>query len=317
MNRAEKEPKHPIQVASRRTGLSPDVIRVWERRYGAVSPGRSATNRRLYSDEDLARLILLRRATLAGRAIGNVAHLASAELASLVDADEAATRTVPAAPVSPIDTGTPESRLESCLDAVRKNDAARLRATLRAAALELATPVLMQELLVPLMTRIGDDWRRGSLHIHQEHLATAVVRSLLDTMRDAHSRSFGGPSIVVATPSDEPHEIGALMAAVLAAAEGWQVTYLGANLPLSEVAAAARRTGARSVALSVVCREHDLGLAEDLTRMRPLLPPETVVLVGGRAAASYDEVLREIGARCVTDLNDFREQLRRLSGRPQ
>lgn len=316
MNGTEKEPKHPIQVVSRRTGLTPDVIRVWERRYGAVSPGRSATNRRLYSDEDLARLILLRRATLAGRAIGNVAHLESAELASLVDADEAATRTVPV-PAGPIHTSAPGGRLETCLDAVRKNDSGRLRATLRSAALELSTPALMQELLVPLMTRIGDDWRRGNLHIHQEHLATAVVRSLLDTMRDAHSRSFGGPSIVVATPPDEPHEIGALMAAVIAAAEGWQVIYLGPNLPLSETAAAARRTGARVVALSVVYREHDPGLAEDLARMRALLPPETVVIVGGRAAPSYDEALREIGARGVTDLADFREQLGRLSGRPQ
>lgn len=316
MNGTEKEPKHPIQVVSRRTGLTPDVIRVWERRYGAVSPGRSATNRRLYSDEDLARLILLRRATLAGRAIGNVAHLESAELASLVDADEAATRTIPV-PAGTIDTSTPGGRLESCLDAVRKSDSARLRATLRAAALEFATPVLVQELLVPLMTRIGEDWRRGSLHIHQEHLATAVVRSLLETMRDAHSRSFGGPSIVVATPSDEPHEIGALMAAVIAAAEGWQVTYLGPNLPLSETAAAARRVGARVVALSVVYREHDPGLAEDLTRMRALLPPETVVIVGGRAAPSYEDALREIGARRVSNLADLREQLGRLSGRPQ
>lgn len=316
MNPATREPKHPIQVVSRRTGLTPDVIRVWERRYGAVSPGRSATNRRLYSDDDLARLILLRRATLAGRAIGNVAHLDSAELASLVDADEAATRVVPT-PTGTADATTPAGRLESCLDAIRKSDSARLRTTLRAAALELATPVLMRDLLVPLMTRIGEEWRRGSLQIHQEHLATAVVRSLLDTMRDAHSRSFGGPSIVVATPPDEPHEIGALMVAVIAAAEGWQVTYLGSNLPLSETAAAARRTGARVVALSVVYREHDPGLAEDLARMRALLPPETVVILGGRAASTYDDALREIGARRMSDLADFREQLTRISGRPQ
>ena len=122
---------------------------------------------------------------------------------------------------------------------------------------------------------------------------------------------------MVATPPDEPHEIGALMVAVIAAAEGWQVTYLGTNLPLAETAAAARRTGARVVALSVVYRENDPGLAEDLTRMRALLPPETVVIVGGRSAATYEDALRDIGARRVSDLADFREQLGRLSGRPQ
>ena len=71
------EGKHPIQIVARRTGLTPDVIRVWERRYEAVLPRRTSTNRRLYSDRDVERLQLLRRATLAGRRIGDVARLRS------------------------------------------------------------------------------------------------------------------------------------------------------------------------------------------------------------------------------------------------
>lgn len=316
VNDAAKQPRHPIQVVSRRTGLTPDVIRVWERRYGAVTPGRSATNRRMYSDEDLGRLILLRRATLAGRAIGNVAHLDSQELASLVDADEAASRSVPSA-ARGIEVTTSRGRLEACVDAVRRIDAARLRSTLQSAALELSTPVLLQEVLVPLMTQIGDEWRRGGMHIYQEHMATTVVRSLLETLRDSHSRSFGGPSIVVGTPPGEPHEIGALMAAVVAAAEGWQATYLGTSLPLPEIAAAARRTGAKVVALSIVFREHDPALADELSRVKALLPPDSVLIVGGRAAAHYDEALREVGGRRISDMSEFRGELARLAGRPR
>jgi len=67
--------QHPIQVAARRSGLTSDVIRAWERRYRAVEPGRSATNRRLYSDDDVERLLLLGQVTRAGRRIGDVAGL--------------------------------------------------------------------------------------------------------------------------------------------------------------------------------------------------------------------------------------------------
>ena len=81
MSQSEDRPnRHPIQVVSRRTGLSQDVIRVWERRYHAVSPERSPTNRRLYSDEDIQRLALLRRATKGGRRIGDVAGLSDEQV---------------------------------------------------------------------------------------------------------------------------------------------------------------------------------------------------------------------------------------------
>src|SRR5579864_136502 len=82
--------RHPIGVAAERTGLSLDVLRVWERRYGAVAPARAGGGQRLYSDADLERLRLLRLATLAGRGIGQVASLGSKELAELVREDETA-----------------------------------------------------------------------------------------------------------------------------------------------------------------------------------------------------------------------------------
>ncbi|MDE3151151.1 MAG: MerR family transcriptional regulator, partial [Gemmatimonadota bacterium] len=83
-------PKHPIGVASERTGLSPDVLRVWERRYHAVSPDRSEGRQRLYSDDDIERLRLLRLATLPGRAISAVVSLSTAELERMVDEDDRA-----------------------------------------------------------------------------------------------------------------------------------------------------------------------------------------------------------------------------------
>ena len=84
----EQQNRHPIQIAAARTGLSSHVIRMWERRYTAVNPIRTASNRRLYSDDDIARLRLLYRATQLGRSIGQIAGMTNEVLRELVDADE-------------------------------------------------------------------------------------------------------------------------------------------------------------------------------------------------------------------------------------
>ncbi|MDH3428172.1 MAG: MerR family transcriptional regulator, partial [Gemmatimonadota bacterium] len=99
------EPEHPIQVVSHRTGLSADVLRAWERRYGAVRPDRSASRRRLYSDRDIERLILLRRATKAGRTIGQIATLPDDRLRQLVASDvTAGIRRIADVPAAPPET---------------------------------------------------------------------------------------------------------------------------------------------------------------------------------------------------------------------
>lgn len=309
--KSASEPKHPIQVVSRRTGLTADVIRVWERRYAAVTPRRSATNRRLYSEEDLERLLLLRRATLNGRAIGHVAGLRTAELRALVDADEAAERNAPAARTEePTPAG---ARLSGCLDAVKRLDASRLRSMLRAAAFEMGVPTFLEDLLVPLLTRLGEDWRHGAVGIHHEHMASSIIRALLESLREANGAGFGGPAVVVSTPPGETHELGALMAAVIAAAEGCRVTYLGSNLPLDDIAAAARAVEARAVALSLVHGEREPSLAEGLLRLRDRLDAETEIFVGGAAARRYADILRRIGAKAPETLERFRAELARLA----
>ncbi len=302
------DPRHPIQIVARRTGLTADVIRVWERRYGAVAPRRTGTNRRLYSDRDVERLLLLRRATLAGRSIGTVAAMSDRDLAAVVDADRRAATEIH----GPAEGGPAAPHLRAALTAVHDLDAPRVRAALHAAAVELGTPSLLQEVLAPLLVALGEAWRAGEIHVRHEHLASSLVRSLLDGVLDALGRSLGGPEIVVATPPGDAHELGALMVAVIAAAEGWRVTNLGSDVPLEDVAGAATARGARALAMSVVYRAGDPALAEGLRALRRSMPRDVTILVGGRAAASYDAVLREIGAEVPGDLAGARAALARL-----
>ena len=86
---------HPMRLVCLRTGLSPDLLRAWEKRYGAVTPVRSPGGQRLYSDADVARLTLLARAVESGRAIGQIAHLPLDDLQGLVDKDARALQNAP------------------------------------------------------------------------------------------------------------------------------------------------------------------------------------------------------------------------------
>jgi DNA-binding transcriptional MerR regulator/methylmalonyl-CoA mutase cobalamin-binding subunit len=305
---------YPIRVVSRRTGLSTYAIRAWEKRYGAVEPKRTGTNRRLYSSEDLERLALLRRATLAGRSIGQIAKLPTRRLKALVEEDEAAARAVPrlAAPERSPRSADEAKFLDACFEAAERLDSAAFQSALDQAAISLSRPALMEQVMAPLMHRIGDAWRGGSLRVAHEHLASALVRTFAGGLDGAFQVPASAPEIVVTTPAGQLHEIGALLAAVTAASEGWRATYLGPSLPAEEIAAAARQKHARAVALSIVYPVDDPHMRSELSRLSQLLGPSTAILVGGRGASSYRSLLSEAGARHLPDIQSLRHELESL-----
>jgi MerR family transcriptional regulator, light-induced transcriptional regulator len=310
-----------MRVVTRRTGLSADLLRAWERRYEVVKPSRSESGRRLYSDADIERLRLLYRATLAGRSIGQVAELPTDALAALVrhdaaadaEADAQAERASEGAQNSAIHAlPSAAGYLDDCLRAVERLDATALEAALRRAAVALPIASFLEALVVPLLERIGRRWREGALRPVHGHLASAVLRRVLDGLAESASSPLATANLVVATPAGQVHEFGALLVAVTAAAEGWRVTYLGADLPAEDIAEAAVRTRARAAALSLVYPAGDPAVADELRRLRTALPKDVALVVGGAESAAYASVLDEIGAVWLGGLADFRAQLQTL-----
>lgn len=305
-------PRHPIQVVARRTGLSADVIRAWERRYRAVSPQRTQIGRRLYSDHDLDRLALLRRAIHAGRRIGDVAQLSHAELARLVAGDATAAAQVPSAPGQATASAVTEKHVDTCLRAVIAMRPDVLESALASAAVAFSQPIVLEEIVAPLLHYIGEECRVGSLRSSQEHTASAVIRAFLSQLLAGTQAVANAPVILVGSPMGQNHELGALMAAVAAASEGWKVIYLGPNLPADEIAYAANQTNARVVALSIVYPVDDVRLPDELRRLRAQMPKDTVIIVGGNGSAGYAHALEEVGAIRPQNLDDFRVNLQKL-----
>jgi DNA-binding transcriptional MerR regulator/methylmalonyl-CoA mutase cobalamin-binding subunit len=291
--------RHPIQVVVRRTGLTADVLRAWERRYNVVEPGRSEGGRRLYSDDDVERLRLLRRATRGGRRISNVSTLSLESLAAPEEGEAAVAST--------------EIHLKACLAAVERLDGRELEGAIGRALVLLGAPLFMDRVAAPLLEEVGDRWRRGEVKPAHEHLVSAILQRVLGRVIESSEPPGTAPGIVVTTPAGQTHEFGALFAAATAASEGWRVTYLGPNLPADDIATAVRSTGADALALSVVLEEEEPDLASELRELRLKLPPTVPILLGGAAVGAYQGVVDEIEAIVLPNLEQLRLTLSSLA----
>lgn len=310
-----------IKVVARRTGLSPHVIRVWERRYSAVSPARSATARRLYTDAEIERLLLLRLVTQAGHSIGQVANLAVPRLTELVAADKSSLAGTPplsrarlgpgpqAETLLAVENLTTADYLAECEAASAELDADMLEAALLRAFVTLGPVAMMEEVMTPLLRQLGECWRQGTARIYQEHLVTAVTRAVLGASLRQHEVGVTAPLLLVTTPAGQVHELGALMAAATAAVAGWKPVYLGPNLPVEELTAATLRLAPRAVALSIIYPMDELRLHQELKKLRAYIPPEVILLLGGRGIAASPLDLEAVGAMRLDNLSTLHDFL--------
>ena len=302
-SRQSSLPKHPIGVAAERTGLTPDVLRVWERRYRAVSPNRSEGRQRLYSDDDIERLRLLRLATIPGRGISQVVGLPTGELARMVEEDVSARARVDAAASADAESGS--ESVARALALVRAFDTAGLEWLLGRVLAEMGVVNFIAAVGAPLLRRVGDEWHAGRVSVAQEHLATSTVRRVIIGGMAVGTAPGDAPRMVVATLAGERHEVGALFVAAVATAHGWAVTYLGADLPAADIAEAARAVGARVVALSVVAPADRRQILRELESIRGGLPAGVDLVVGGSGSAGLARDLEPAGVRVLDRLSEL------------
>lgn len=308
-----------MKTVVQRTGLSPHVIRVWEKRYGAVSPRRNASNRRLYSDAEVRRLLLLHAATKAGHSIGTIARLSDEQLRALTGWAEEGVLSKSQGNGHALPGDPSGGFLAAALEAVRRLDAGACEVVLLRASLELGSQGLLQNLIAPLSTKLGDLWQAGELTVAEEHFASGVVRNFLANLARPYALPDHAPVLVVATPVGQLHELGAILVAAAASGHGWRVTYLGTGLPAVEIAGAVARTGARALALSLVYPADDPQLPGELQLLKRFLPESLAIVVGGRAAAAYRSALEAIGAVLAKDLRGlyaFLDSVRQPNGTP-
>ena len=307
-----KKSLYAIRYVSRRTGLTSHVIRAWEKRYEAVVPQRSPKNRRLYSEDDVQRLQLLKKMTAAGHNISQVAQLGSKELLDLAQRGGTVISRTRANTERPMIAAAANDHYQKCLSAVLNLDSDALERSYDRAAIDLTRPVLVRDVIVPLFQEIGNLWRNGSLKILNEHMATSVTRNFLLNMLRATEMSDSAPGIVIATTVGQWHDIGALIVALTAAGNGWHPVYYGPNLPAEEIAACVQQSGARALAVSITHLLNQHPLIDELRKLRRYLGKDLVLFIGGRAAGEFIQILEEVNARYISDMDQFSEELHSL-----
>ncbi|MFN8581499.1 MAG: MerR family transcriptional regulator [Gemmatimonadaceae bacterium] len=300
----------PVRLVLRRTGLSADVLRAWERRYKAVQPERSVGGQRLYREEDVARLEKLRRLTILGHSIGRIAALSTGELDALLVTEQSHVASRPARERGDV---MPDDLRATCMRAIERMDALLLDATLRRAAISLGPLAFAERVVGPLVVQVGELWHRGALRVGQEHLATNSIRSVLSWLSRASSPLSDHGLILFATTTGMRHELGAMMAASVASADGWNAVYLGSDLPVEEIADAIRVMGGEAIALSFVPPASGDDVVQRIVQLRSLVGTRVRIFAGGSAVEPIAARVERVGAFPVASLTQFRQLLRQAS----
>jgi DNA-binding transcriptional MerR regulator len=261
-----------IGELSRRSGVSPELLRAWERRYRLLHPARSQGGLRLYSLEDLERVRLMQQHLASGLAAAEAAALATEQPAA------SATETLLAA------------AKDDLADALTAFDEPRAHAVLDTLVATVTIDTVLTTVVMPYLRELGERWERGDASVAQEHFASAVLRGRLLGLARGWGRGLG-PRIVLACAPGEQHDLGLIAFGLALRGRGWRVVYLGADTPIASVADAAHASDAAFAVLSAVTPKPFRAHRDEL---RALARKHRLCLGGAGAAEAAPDVDAEV-----------------------
>lgn len=292
-----------IASVERDTGISKDVLRKWEGRYGFPVPVRMPDGDRYYPPEQVERLRLIKRLLDAGFRPGRVVPAEDDELGQL------------SAELNQGGGKRPESGfIETSIQALESYDITTLDSLLRAKLGKQGLGAFVLEDMAPLACAVGDAWASGRLQVHHEHAFTEVAKALLhSSISNLGQPIERAPRVVLATPSGELHTLGILMAQAILTLHGANVLQLGQQVPFNDIVGAVSRHRADLVGLSFSpCYSARLGKAL-LQELRQALDPGVEIWAGGLAVRRFARM--PSGVTAVTDLDKAAELLEGLRAR--
>ena len=262
-----------IAAVERDTGLSKDVLRMWERRYGFPVPDRDSNGERCYPTEQVERLRVIKRLMDSGHRPGKLLAMPPEALAEL-----APRRSVPAPQA---ETPACADELESLIALIKAHDGAGYQQAMHHRLAREGMQRFVQYTVAPLTHRIGEAWEEGSIEVFEEHLFTELTKRLLRQSIAALPSARGGARILLTSVPEEQHVLGLLMVEALFTLEGAECIPLGTQMPLFEIARAAEAHRADIVALSFSIAFPNRQVPALMQQLRQLLPAGVALWAGG------------------------------------
>lgn len=259
-----------IGELSRRTGVSVELLRAWEKRYGLLKPSRTASGYRLYSETDERRVRQMQKGVAEGLAAAEAARAALGAASAVTggsDLDGAAT---------------------GLREALERFDDAAAHAALDSLFATFTFETVARDVILPLLRKIGDRWRRGELSVGQEHFASNVLRGRLLGLARGWDQGVG-PRAVLACAPEERHELALIVFGIALRAQGWRITYLGADTPVDSLDVG----DADAVVIAATTSDRFESAASQLQQLA-----RTIDLAIAGAGAS-EEIADKLGARLL------------------
>ncbi|PKO30922.1 MAG: MerR family transcriptional regulator [Betaproteobacteria bacterium HGW-Betaproteobacteria-7] len=284
-------PHFNIAAVERDTGLSKDVLRMWERRYGFPTPERDGNGERSYPAAQVERLRLIKRLMDMGHRPGKLLAMPADELAAL-------------APRRPAPTARPTSGSEDpgeVLALIKQHDGHGYQQAMLQRLARQGLQSFVQDTVAPLTQRVGEAWEDGSFEVFEEHLFTELTKRLLRQAIAALPGGAGGPRILLTSVPDESHVLGLLMVEALFSLEGAECIPLGTQMPLMEIGRAATAHRADIVALSFSVAFPQRQIPGLLQQLRLLLAPTVELWAGG---GGVRRVARQEGVHLLHTLDE-------------
>src|SRR4051795_5795312 len=268
-----------IGELSKRSGVSPELLRAWERRYGLLLPTRSAGGLRLYSQADLERVRAMREHLDAGLAAAQAAGLA-------MRADTA--KPAPSAALSP------SAMREDLAAALDRFDEPRAQAILDRVLAAVTVDTLLGDVILPYLRELGARWERGESSIAHEHFASSVLRGrMLGIARD-WGRGIGPVAVLACLPGEQ-HDLGLIAFGLALRSRGWRIVYLGTDTPIETVQEASRQVQPSLIVLAAVAgarvEPHAEPLRQLARRYRVALAGPAAVEAGGMLLLTGDPIV--------------------------
>ena len=280
-----------------------ETIRTWERRYGFPESQRNKAGHRIYGLTTIEELRLITSVIDQGYRPSQLKDCSQDELQDLLDRS---TEAEEAEEEPPCVEEPCLERLEYWVKAVRTLDRELLEGYFRSEFSRLSALQFLEERVAPFLEAVGERWARGDLSILHEHFGSECLHDFLVSAWRPLSDMARGERVVLGTFSGEHHCLGTHMVALVTAITGHKVVFLGANIPATDIALAAKQCEPKAVALSVSQFADPATTVMSLTKLRELVPEQTEILVGGAGAS--------IAPKGVTILGSLSELYRYLDG---
>jgi DNA-binding transcriptional MerR regulator len=294
---------YPISAAAKLTGIPLDTLRAWERRYRAVVPKRAGRGR-VYSEGQIQKLLLLRRAVEQGHRIGQVAALGDRQLRELLEKSSAIT-----AGESASIRADAKALLAPVLHALDRFDYVATDREINRLLAAMGSPRnFVHQAALPLMRTVGERWHEGRCSIAQEHMLTNLLTAVLASLVRTYSPSSPPARVLLATPRNERHAFPNLAAAMLVAAGGMAAIYLGTDLPAADIVLAARKSKADVVLLSLSSVPNSEAL-DDLDYIARKTPRATALWLGGSPELNLDQATASSRWMVLQDFSALERQL--------